>query len=59
LILTNFLGDDAVSGPRSEAEWLAAYQVVWHVLGIPARHEFSSDIIEIFPDVRLVPWRTQ
>jgi hypothetical protein len=56
LVLTNFVGDSDIGGPGSPEEWRAAYQIVWHVLGIPARHKLLADIIEIFPDVRKVPW---
>jgi hypothetical protein len=52
LVLVNFVGDSEMKGPSSEAEWEAAYQVVWHVLGIPKRHKLSTYIIEIFSDVR-------
>jgi hypothetical protein len=52
LVLINFTGDREMGGPSSEAEWRAAYQVAWHVLGIPARHKLTPYIIEIFPDVR-------
>jgi hypothetical protein len=51
LVLVNFVGDDAMSGPKSEREWSAAYQVVWHVLGIPKQHRLAPYIIEIFPGV--------
>jgi hypothetical protein len=51
LVLVNFLGDTEMNGPASEAEWKAAYQIVWHVLGIPARHNLSRYIIEIFPHI--------
>jgi hypothetical protein len=51
LVLINFVGDDDMSGPRSEREWNAAYQVVWHVLGVPKQHKLAPFIIEIFPDV--------
>ena len=56
LVLINFIGDSKMRGPSSEAEWRAAYKVVWHVLGIPENHKLSADVIEIFPDVRLEPW---
>jgi hypothetical protein len=52
LVLINFTGDREMAGPSTEAEWRAAYQVVWHVLGIPRRHKLSPYIIELFPDVR-------
>jgi hypothetical protein len=51
LVLVNFVGDRAMEGPNSEAEWNAAYQVVWHVLGLPKRHKLAPYVIEIFPKV--------
>jgi hypothetical protein len=51
LVLANFVGDHDMQGPRTAAEWLAAYAVVWHVMGLPIRHRMSKFIIEIFPDV--------
>jgi hypothetical protein len=40
-----------MNGPQSEAEWKAAYQVVWHVLGLSTRHKLAKYIIELFPSV--------
>jgi hypothetical protein len=50
-VLVNFVGDGDVKGPSSEAEWDAAYRVVWHVLGIPKRHKLSRYMIEIYPSI--------
>jgi hypothetical protein len=56
LVLINFVGDDDVRGPNSKAEWQAAYEIVWHVLGLPGRHdEISRHIVEIFPEVGAWP----
>jgi hypothetical protein len=52
LVLVNFVGDDDVSGPQSAAEWRAAYQVAFHVLGLPTRHKLARYVVEIYPDVR-------
>ncbi len=52
LVLVNFVGDTEMRGPFSAAEWEAAYQVVWHVLGIPKRHKLSAYVVDVFPDVR-------
>jgi hypothetical protein len=52
LVLVSFVGDTEMKGPFGQAEWEAAYQVVWHVLGIPKRHKLSAYIVEVFPDVR-------
>jgi hypothetical protein len=54
LVLVNFLNDHEMNGPRSEAEWEAAYLIVWHVLGLPKRHKLSQYIIHAYPDVRLL-----
>jgi hypothetical protein len=51
LVLINFTGDTEMNGPSSEAEWRAAYQVVWHVLGLPKHHKLSPYILDIFPEV--------
>ncbi len=51
LVLINFIGDSEMNGPFSEEELRAAYQIVWHVLGIPKRHALSAYIVDIFPDV--------
>jgi hypothetical protein len=51
LVLINFTGDTEMKGPSCEAEWRAAYQVVWHVLGIRKRHKLSDYIVDIFPHV--------
>jgi hypothetical protein len=50
LVLVNC--DTEMNGPSSEAEWRAAYQVVWHVLGLPKHHKLSPYILDIFPEVR-------
>jgi hypothetical protein len=59
LVLINFIGDSEMKGPSSEAEWRAAYQIVWHVLGIPKRHKLSPYIVEIFPDVAAKAWHSE
>jgi hypothetical protein len=56
LVLTNFIGDADMQGPSSEAEWIAAYQVVWHVLGARKDHSLSPFTIDIYPDVRSTEW---
>ena len=50
LVLVNFVGDEDMNGPKSEAEWNAAYQVVWHVLGVQDKNKLAPYLIEIFPD---------
>jgi hypothetical protein len=56
LVLINFIGDRDMEGPSSEAEWRAAYQVVWHVLGARKDHRLSPFTIDIYPDVRSAEW---
>ena len=52
LVLVNFLGDEDMRGPHSAAEWAAAYQVAWHVLGVPERHKLSPFVIHVHPDIK-------
>lgn len=51
LVLANFVGDEELNGPRTEREWHSAYEVVWHVLGVPRSHALSRYVLEIFPQV--------
>jgi hypothetical protein len=51
LVLVNFVGDRAMDGPNSEAEWRAAYQIVWHVLGLRKDHKLAPYMIEAFPNI--------
>jgi len=51
LVLVNFVGDEGMDGPASPESWRAAYQVVWHVMGLPKRHALSPYLIEVFPHV--------
>jgi hypothetical protein len=51
LVLVNFTGDRDMSGPASKAEWLAVYQVAWHVMGIGTRHPLAPAMIEVFPPI--------
>ena len=50
LVLVNFVGAADVEGPNSAAEWDAAYEVVWHVLGVPKRHPLSPYIVHVYPN---------
>jgi hypothetical protein len=54
LVLINFVGDKEMSGPTSPAEWKAAYQIVWFVLGLPKSHKLSRYVIEIYPDLEVL-----
>jgi hypothetical protein len=51
LVLINFVGDSERHGPTTEREWSAAYQIVWHVLGITKENPIRSLIIDICPKV--------
>lgn len=51
LVLVNFIGDHEVHGPRSQAEWEAAYQIFWHVLGVGKRDALSPYMIHAYPAV--------
>ncbi|HWJ74112.1 MAG TPA: hypothetical protein VNX29_13175 [Kaistia sp.] len=53
LVLVNFIGDTDTQGPSSEEAWQAAYQVVWHVMGLPKRHALSPYLLHVHPDVRM------
>jgi hypothetical protein len=52
LVLVNFVGDKEVSGPSSAGEWEAAYQIVWHVLGVGKSHLLSRHVMDVYPEVR-------
>jgi hypothetical protein len=51
LVLVNFLNDSEMNGPTSQEAWEAAYEVAFHVMGLPKRHALTPFIIEVFPDV--------
>jgi hypothetical protein len=51
LVLVNFIGDAEMKGPSLEAEWRAAYKIVWHVLGISKPNKLSPYMVEIFPTI--------
>jgi hypothetical protein len=51
LVLVNFVGDDEMNGPSSQAEWKAAYRVVYHVMGIREHHPLARHMLHIYPDV--------
>ena len=57
LVLVNFVGDDEMQGPSTEEEWRAAYQIVWHVLGIPQDHSHHTFIVDIYPSMKALPAR--
>jgi hypothetical protein len=51
LVLVNFLNDEEMAGPSSAAEWMAAYHVALHALGLSPGHRLARYVIEVFPDV--------
>jgi hypothetical protein len=52
LVLVNFLNDSDMGGPATPEAWRVAYQVAFHVMGIPKRHALSPFILDVYPDVR-------
>jgi hypothetical protein len=53
-VLVNFVGGVEMSGPKTCAEWQAAYKIVMHVLGLPDRNKLSKYIIEAYPTVAAI-----
>lgn len=51
LVLVNFLNDPDMKGPTTPEAWEAAYEVAFHVMGLPKRHVLAQYVIEVFPDV--------
>jgi len=51
LVLVNFLNDAEMGGPTTSEAWDAAYEVAFHVMGLPRRHKLSRYVIEVYPDV--------
>ncbi|HEX4081307.1 MAG TPA: hypothetical protein VHX61_20785 [Rhizomicrobium sp.] len=51
LVLVNFVGGTEMNGPLSAREWIAAYQVAYHVMGLGERNPFSRFIMHLYPDV--------
>ncbi len=52
LVLVDFVGDAEVGGPKAAEAWDAAYEVAFHVMGLPKRHALSPYILHVRPDVR-------
>ncbi len=50
LVFVYFVGDKEMRGPKSQAEWRAAWKDVKHVMGLPEKHALSRYVIDIFPD---------
>lgn len=51
LVLVNFINDQDMQGPSTQEAWEAAYQVAFHVMGLPKRNAMSPYILHVFPDV--------
>lgn len=51
LVLVNFVGDAEMNGPRTEEAWRAAYEVVWHIMGVPRRHRLRPHVLDVCLDV--------
>ena len=51
LVLVNFLNDADMKGPTTPDAWEAAYEVAFHVMGLPKRNPMSKYMFEVFPDV--------
>lgn len=51
LVLVNFLNDADMKGPTTPEAWGAAYEVAFHVMGLPKRHPMARYMFEVFPDV--------
>jgi hypothetical protein len=51
LVLVSFLNDRDMKGPTTPEAWEAAYEVAFHVMGLPKRHPLAQYMIEVFPDV--------
>lgn len=54
LVLVNFLNDREMNGPTTSEAWEAAYEVAFHVLGLPRRHKLSEFIVHVYPDTAQV-----
>jgi hypothetical protein len=53
LILVNFVGDREMGGPTTSEVWEAAYEVAFHVMGLPKRHSLSSFVFHVYPAVQI------
>lgn len=55
LVNVYFIGDDTVSGPKTQIEWEAAIKVMHTYLGL-SRHKLSKYMTDIFIDIKyLIP----
>jgi hypothetical protein len=52
LILVNFVGDREMAGPTTSEAWEAAYEVAFHVMGLPKKHLLSSFVLHVYPTVQ-------
>jgi hypothetical protein len=51
LVFVNFLGDTEMRGPTTKEAWEAAYQIAFHVMGLPRNHPLSPFMIHVYPAV--------
>ncbi|HEY3637376.1 MAG TPA: hypothetical protein VGK90_04430 [Rhizomicrobium sp.] len=51
LVLVNFVGDVDMQGPVCKREWIAAYHVVQHAMGLGERNPLSKYMIHIYPSI--------
>lgn len=51
LVFVYFIGDREVDGPKSQAEWEGAIELMKSHLGISKRHALSDYILDVFVDV--------
>lgn len=52
LILVNFVGDREMAGPTTSEAWEAAYEVAFHVMGLPKKHLLSCHVLHVYPTVQ-------
>ena len=51
LVFVNFLGDREMGGPTTIEAWEAAYEVAFHVMGLPRSNPLSPFVIHVYPIV--------
>jgi hypothetical protein len=52
LLLVNFVGDEDMEGPKTQAEWEAAYRVAYHVMDIRAGSRLMRFVRHLYPDIK-------
>lgn len=51
LVLVGFVGDRDMGGPTTAEAWEAAYEVAFHVMGLPRRHALFRHVLHVQPVV--------